>query len=116
MRDVDWIDDPPRISVLVTAEHIFVGANRDAGPTPTIDRDPRWPARAWDQLGAALVDMHDPGSPFRDANDVEIAVESREGRVVDYQDLVTAMDRAIRAGFPDVHLRYPQELMTRPVW
>lgn len=115
--DVEWKDDLPRISMLVTRERIYLGANREVPGLPlVIERDPSWPTRAWDELGRALVPLHDPDSPFAETTNVEIAAESRDRHVVDYQDLVTAMERAIRSGFHEVGLREPQELMTRPMY
>src|SRR5215471_8007204 len=93
-------EDKPMLSVLITDEKIYIGATRIAGEAAsnyTIERnDPT----AWDKFLADMKEIKQ--NYFSDRTDVEIAAQSREGHVVKYQDLITAMDDAIKQGFLDV--------------
>jgi biopolymer transport protein ExbD len=97
----------PKLSVLVEADGIWVGESV-TGQLQHID------GRDWMALDATLA-AHKAGATFIDRSDLELAVESRRGAEVTYQDMITAMDIAHRAGFADVGITDPQGLETRPV-
>jgi biopolymer transport protein ExbD len=105
-------NDQPMLSVLITDEKIFIGATRVSGDAPgnyTIDRAA---ATAWDDY---MTDMKAiKQNYFADRTDVEIAAQSRDGHAVKYQDLITAMDDAIKQGFADVGLTDPEGLSWKP--
>jgi biopolymer transport protein ExbD len=107
--------DTPMLSVLVSDQRIYVGATRVAGDdaTRTIERGGnRTPAQVWAELEDDLKKIK--AEYFADRRDIEIAAESQDQHVVPYQDLVSAMDHAIAAGFTDVGLTEPRGLSWRP--
>jgi len=98
---------PPQLSVLVDADGIWVGESA-LGQIQHIE------GHDWAKLDATL-ELHKTGPIFVDRNDMELAAESLPGHEVSYQDLITAMDIAHRAGFADVGITDPNGLTTRPV-
>ena len=103
--------DTPQLSVLVSDEHIYVGATRLVGDDVTHTIDRKAPG-AWDELRHDLAQLkHDY---FADQQDIQVAAESQDDHVVHYQDLVAAMDGAIQAGFTDVDLTDANGLAWRP--
>lgn len=107
-------ETPPMLSVLVSADHIYIGATRipDDAATRVIDRSGRPADAVWAELDDDLRQLKT--GYFPDRSEIQIAAESRDDHVVDYQDLVAAMDHAIRDGFPDVALSDPAGLAWRP--
>jgi len=107
--------DKPTLSVLVADDRIYVGATRiaDDGATRVIDRTvARSPDDVWVELDRDLRDIK--RDYFDNDTNIQIAAESRDGHEVRYQDLISAMDHAIRDGFPDVALTDPAGLAWRP--
>jgi biopolymer transport protein ExbD len=96
----------PQLSILVDAEGIWVGESQ-FGAIQHID------GHDWGALDLTLT-AHKTGPTFVDRGDVQLAAESRPGHEVLYQELITAMDIAHRAGFRDVGLTDPEGLETRP--
>jgi biopolymer transport protein ExbD len=108
-------EDKPVLSVLVSDERIYIGATRVSGDdaTKTVERGNNRPADAvWSEFTDDLKKIK--GEYFSDRTDIEIAAESHDQHVVHYQDLVSAMDNAIKAGFTDVGLTDPAGLSWRP--
>jgi biopolymer transport protein TolR len=96
-----------QLSVLVDADAIWVGES-ETGAIQRID------GHDWSALDATLA-AHKAGPAFADRSDLQLAVESRTGREVSYQEMITAMDIAHRAGFADVGITDTAGLETRPV-
>src|SRR5262245_35937329 len=108
-------EDKPILSVLVSDERIYIGATRVAGEdtTKTVERPSnKAPDQVWSEFQDDLKKIK--GEYFSDRTDIEIAAESHDQHVVHYQDLVSAMDNAIKAGFTDVGLTDPAGLSWRP--
>jgi biopolymer transport protein ExbD len=114
-------DDRPILSVLVSDERIYIGTTRvsDENSPVTVDRPLNKTAdtelATWADVEKKLKAIKTDGAlNMSDRTDIEIAAESHEGHVVHYQDLVSAMDHAIKAGFTDVGLTDPAGLSYRP--
>jgi len=111
-------EDKPMLSVLVSDERIYIGTTRVSSENSpaTIDRAPnKTPDQLWGEVETKLKAIKgDASLSLSDRADIEIAAESHEGHVVHYQDLVSAMDHAIKAGFTDVGLTDPAGLSWRP--
>jgi biopolymer transport protein TolR len=108
---VDEERDKPMLSVLLQADKIWVGVSRidefqEIPKTATGEQD-------WTKLETTLKD-HKGSSYFTDRTDVELAAESTTGSEVKYQDVIQAMDIALKVGFSDVGLTDPQGLSARP--
>lgn len=112
-RDQQVIEegDPVRISVLIQADKIWVGLSRinefqELAKLPSGEHD-------WVKLESTLKE-HKSSSFFADKAELELAAESTAGNEVSYQDVIQAMDIAIKTGFLDVGLSDPQGLSARP--
>jgi biopolymer transport protein ExbD len=103
-------DEHVTLSVLVQSDRIWVGLSRvnefQDIPKKGDDQD-------WDKLETTLKE-HKASAFFADRSDVEIAAESTTAAPVKYQDIVHAMDVAVKVGFIDVGLSDPQGLAARP--
>jgi biopolymer transport protein ExbD len=112
-RDTQTIQDPEEhvsLSVLVQADRIWVGLSRvnefQEIPKKGDEHD-------WDKFETTLKE-HKSSAFFADRSDIEIAGESTTQSPVDYQSVISAMDRAVRVGFVDVGLTDPAGLAARP--
>jgi biopolymer transport protein ExbD len=103
-------DDLPRLSVLVEYEKITVGVSRIL-EFQYIDRGAQ--GHDWDKLKTTLEE-HKKSAFFADRKDIEIAAGSTQNGVVNYQDIIKAMDIALQAEFEDVGLTDPQGLSAKP--
>jgi biopolymer transport protein ExbD len=96
----------PRLSVLLDADEIWVGVSR----VDDVRKIPRTPAGYdWAALEQALR-AQKSSAFFTDATDIEIAAASRAAQPIRYQDLIAAMDIALKTGFLDVGITDPQGL------
>ena len=98
--------------MLVQQDKIWIGAPRIAetgfDPLPrTADPEADW--RLFEEKLKGWKTNY-----FSERTDIEIAAESNVQHPVKYQDLVSAMDHAIKAGFLDVGLTDPAGLSARP--
>ena len=113
-------DDRPILSVLVADDRIYIGTTRvSSGNSPTqVDRPQnKSDVDVWTEYENKLKAIKGDGDlQMADREDIEIAAESHEGHVVHYQDLISAMDHAIKAGFKDVGLTEPASLSWRPTF
>jgi biopolymer transport protein ExbD len=104
-------DEQVTLSVLVQSDKIWVGLSRVNEfaeiPKKAEDQD-------WDKLEATLKE-HKASAFFADRADIEIAAESTTAAPVKYQDIIHAMDLAVKVGFIDVGLSDPQGLAARPL-
>jgi biopolymer transport protein ExbD len=105
-------DEHVTLSVLVQSDRIWVGLSRvnefQDIPKKAEDQD-------WEKFEATLKE-HKTSAFFTnpERNDLEIAAESTTAAPVKYQDIIHAMDIAVKVGFTDVGLSDPQGLAARP--
>jgi biopolymer transport protein ExbD len=108
--NVQTDDEHVTLSVLVTSEKIWVGLSRinqfQEIPNKGTERD-------WDRFENTLKE-NKASAFFADRSDIEIAAESTSSSVVKYQDVIHAMDVAVKVGFVDVGLTDPNGLAARP--
>ena len=108
--NVQQDDEHVTLSVLVQSDRIWVGLSRvnefQDIPKKADDQD-------WEKLETTLKE-HKASAFFADRSDVEIAGESTTASPVPYQDIIHAMDVAVKVGFIDVGLSDPQGLAARP--
>ena len=99
------------LSVLIQADRIWLGLSR-INEFQSIDKTADG-THNWDELENKLREQKSSAN-FADRTDIEIAGESTDTSQVSYQDVIAAMDRAIKAGFIDVGLSDPAGLAARP--
>ena len=99
------------LSVLVQADKIWVGLSRvnefqDIPKLASGEHD-------WDKF-ETTIKQHKTSAFFTDRSDIEVAAESTLQSPVKYQDVIPAMDVAVKVGFIDVGLSDPAGLAARP--
>ncbi|HWU89333.1 MAG TPA: biopolymer transporter ExbD [Kofleriaceae bacterium] len=99
------------LSVLVQADKIWVGLSRvnefqDIPKLANGEQD-------WDKF-ETTIKQHKTSAFFNDRADIEVAAESTLQSPVKYQDVIHAMDVAVKVGFVDVGLSDPAGLAARP--
>ena len=99
------------LSVLVQSDKIYIGLSRvnefqDIPKLASGEHD-------WDKF-ETTIKQHKTSAFFADRTDLEIAAESTPAAPVKYQDVIKAMDVAIKVGFIDVGLSDPAGLAARP--
>ena len=103
-------DETVTLSVLVQADRIWVGLSRvnefQEIPKKGDEHD-------WEKFETTLKE-HKASAFFADRTDLEIAAESTTASPVKYQDVIRAMDVALKVGFIDVGLSDPAGLAARP--
>lgn len=104
-------DEHVTLSVLVQAERVWVGLSR-------VNEFQEIPKKGdgemdWDKFETTLKE-HKASAFFADRADIEIAAESTTQQPVKYQDVIQAMDVAVKVGFIDVGLSDPAGLAARP--
>jgi len=103
-------DETVTLSVLVQADRIWVGLSR-------VNEFQEIPKTAeghdWMKFETTLKE-HKASAFFADRADLEIAGESTTASPVKYQDIIQAMDVAVKVGFIDVGLSDPAGLAARP--
>jgi len=99
-------DEHVTLSVLVQSDQIWVCLSRvnDRFPVPKKGDD-----QDWEKFEATLKEQKSSAF-FADRADIEIAAESTTAAPVKYQDIIHAMDVAVKVGFVDVGLSDPQGL------
>src|SRR4030095_332598 len=104
--NVQQDDEHVTLSVLVQADRIWVGLSRvnefQEIPKKGEEQD-------WEKFETTLKE-HKASAFFADRSDIEIAAESTSASVVKYQDVIRAMDVAVKVGFIDVGLSDPAGL------
>ena len=98
------------LSVLIQSDKIWIGLSR-VNDFQEIPKKPD--GQDWDAFEAKLKEQKS-GSFFSDRTDIEIAAESTAQSPVSYQDIIHAMDIAVKVGFIDVGLTDPAGLSARP--
>ncbi|MBA3465034.1 MAG: biopolymer transporter ExbD [Deltaproteobacteria bacterium] len=104
-------DETVTLSVLVQADRIWVGLSR-------VNEFQEIPKKGdgeqdWEKFETTLKE-HKASAFFADRTDLEIAAESTTASPVKYQDVIRAMDLALKVGFLDVGLSDPAGLAARP--
>jgi len=104
-------DETPILSVLVQSDKIWVGLSRlnefqDIPKLASGEHD-------WEKF-ETTVKQHKTSAFFADRTDIEVAAESTVQSPVKYQDVIHAMDVAVKVGFIDVGLSDPAGLAARP--
>ncbi|MBL9018479.1 MAG: biopolymer transporter ExbD [Myxococcales bacterium] len=103
-------DETVTLSVLVQADRIWIGLSRvnefQEIPKKGDEHD-------WEKFETTLKE-HKASAFFADRTDLEIAAESTTTSPVKYQDVIKAMDFALKVGFIDVGLSDPAGLAARP--
>ena len=104
-------DEHVTLSVLVQSDKIWVGLSRvnEFQEIPKLQSG----EQDWDKFETTLKE-HKASAFFADRTDLEIAAESTTQSPVKYQDIIHAMDLAVKVGFIDVGLSDPQGLAARP--
>jgi len=109
-QNVQQDDEHVTLSVLVQSDKIWVGLSRvnefQEIPKKADDQD-------WEKFETTLKE-HKASAFFTDRTDLEIAAESTTQAPVKYQDIIHAMDIAVKVGFVDVGLTDPAGLAARP--
>jgi biopolymer transport protein ExbD len=105
-------DEHVTLSVLVQADQIWVGLSRLPDAFQTIPK--KGDDQDWEKFEATLKE-HKASEYFASRSDLEIAAESTTASPVKYQDIIHAMDVAVKVGFIDVGLSDPQGLAARPI-
>jgi biopolymer transport protein ExbD len=104
-------DEHVTLSVLVQSDQIWVGLSRVNEFQP-IPKKPDG-TQDWEKFETTLKE-HKASAFFADRTDIEVAGESTAQAPVNYQDLIHAMDVAVKVGFIDVGLTDPAGLAARP--
>jgi biopolymer transport protein ExbD len=103
-------DEHVTLSVLVQSDKIWVGLSR-VNEFQEIPK--KGDQQDWERFESTLKE-HKSSTFFADRSDLEIAAESTTAAPVKYQDIIHAMDLAVKVGFVDVGLSDPQGLAARP--
>ncbi len=103
--------DDPQLSVLIQKDRIWVGVSRvnDFFAIPNLAGG----GYDWPKFESVLKDQKSSAF-FVDRSNIEIAAESTATEPVSYQQLVLAMDVAVKVGFADVGITEPLGLSARP--
>ena len=110
MTTVVTEDDKVILSILVQADRITIGLSRldQFFPITKIGEE-----QDWLKFESTLKEQK-ASSYFTERTDLEIAAESTNTQPVKYQDIIHAMDIAIKVGFLDVGLTDPAGLTAKP--
>lgn len=108
----DVIDPPPVISVLIQTNNIYVGVSRLAIDPVEVKRQPGGDYD-WTTFENSLIALKKEEA-FAERNDLEIAAQSTTLDPVKYNDVIHAMDIAVKVGFHGVGLSEPTSLSWRP--
>ena len=107
---IDKESDDPKLSVLIENDEIWVGVSR----LEEYQRIPKTDSGYdWTKLEEALK-AQKASTWFTDTTEIQVAAESTKSEPVSYQQIVLAMDTAVKAGFRDVRLSDPDALYARP--
>ena len=110
-QQVQQDDERPILSVLLQSDLIWLGLSRPSDEFRKIPK--KGDQQDWEVFETTLKE-YKSSAFFNDRSDLEIAAESTAAAPVKYQDIIHAMDIAVRVGFLDVGLSDPQGLSARP--
>jgi biopolymer transport protein ExbD len=105
-QNVQQDEEKPILSILITADRIWIGMSRVEDKRPI---DKKANEQDWEKLESTLKEFK-ASTFFADRTDLEIAAESTTAAPVPYQDIIHAMDEAVKVGFVDVGLTDPNGL------
>jgi len=108
--NVQQDDEHVTLSVLVQADRIWVGLSR-VNEFQEIPK--KGDQQDWERFENTLKE-NKASAFFADRTDIEVAAESTSQSPVEYQDIIHAMDVAVKVGFVDVGLTDPNGLAARP--
>jgi biopolymer transport protein TolR len=108
--NVQQDDEHVTLSILVQADRIWVGLSR-VNEFQEITK--KGDDQDWEKFETTLKE-HKASAFFADRTDIEVAAESTAQAEVKYQDIIHAMDIAVKVGFIDVGLTDPNGLAARP--
>ena len=103
-------DEHVTLSVLVQSDRIWVGLSR-VNEFQEIPK--KGDGHDWEKFETTLKE-HKASAFFADRSDIEVAGESTTQQPVVYDDIIHAMDLAVKVGFIDVGLTDPAGLAARP--
>ena len=106
-QNVQQDEEKPILSVLLTADRIWVGMSR-VDDKRQIDKKPDG-KQDWEKLESTLKEFK-ASTFFADRSDIEVAAESTTASPVAYQDIISAMSIAVKVNFVDVGLTDPNGL------
>ena len=107
---IDKDNPDPELSVLVEADEIWVGVSR----VEEYERIPKTEAGYdWAKLELSLR-AHKTTGLFVGSTVIQVAAESTQAEPVGYQEMIHAMDVALKVGFNDVKITDPNGLAARP--
>jgi biopolymer transport protein TolR len=109
-QQVQQETDNVTLSVLVQSDKIWVGLSR-VNEFQEIPK--KGDQQDWEKFETTLKE-HKASAFFADRSDIEIAGESTAQSPVPYQDIIRAMDIAVKVHFVDVGLSDPAGLAARP--
>jgi biopolymer transport protein ExbD len=109
-QQVQKDDETVILSVLVQSDRIWIGLSR---VNEFQDIAKKGEEHDWVRFEESLKE-HKASAFFNDRTDLEIAAESTTAAPVEYQDMIHAMDVALKVGFRDVGLSDPAGLAARP--
>lgn len=104
--------DPPKISVLLQHDTMYVGVANMTIDAVVLKRPPGADFD-WTGLEAALTALKRE-SEFAERTDIEVSAESTTTAPLTYDHVIHAMDVAVKAGFTQVELTEPTSLSWRP--
>jgi biopolymer transport protein ExbD len=102
---------PPKISILIQPDIIYVGVS--SLPIDPVIAKKENGEYEWSKVEAALGLLRKEAA-FDGRKDIEIAAESTTQSPVAYKDIIHAMDSAAEAGFDGAGLSEPSSLSWRP--
>ncbi len=107
---IDREGDDPKLSVLIENDEIWIGVSR----LEEYQRIPKTESGYdWSKFEEALK-AQKQSTWFAETTEIQVAAESTKTEPVSYQQIVLAMDTAVKAGFKDVRLSDPDALYARP--
>ena len=109
-QQVQQDDEHVTLSVLVQSDRVWVGLSR-VNEFQEIPK--KGDVHDWEKFETTLKE-HKASAFFADRTDIEVAGESTTAAPVPYQDVIKAMDHAIKVGFIDVGLSDSAGLAARP--
>jgi biopolymer transport protein ExbD len=109
-RDSIGDNADPKLSVLVESDGLWIGVSRvnDFTHLPNTPLGYDWPGLE------AQLRVQKASALFEKTTALELAADSSAAHPVQYQQLVAAMDVAVKAGFTDVGITAPNELSAQP--
>lgn len=110
-QNIQQDDEKPNLSVLIQSDKIWIGVSRVNDFQEIAVKAPG--EQDWDKFETTLKQQK-ASAFFTDRTDIEVAAESTPQSVVHYQDIIHAMDIAVKVGFIDVGLTDPAGLSARP--